>query len=446
MYKLSILIPSNRPDKLDRFVESLSDNAYDFNQIQLVILVDDDKKSIERIGNLVIIHHVPESPLCMGKLNELCYLQADAEWIMLGNDDLFCKTMYWDEKIIDRLSTAGKYDLFWINDELFCDRLSCFPIFNKQLAATINLFPCEYRRYKIDDTLFEVVPASHRFYLNEIVMAHEDKGTYHETVDQVAANFDVNLWILKERERTAQSIAIYDKLIDPNVRVLIGISTGEIARRADFYDHMDMLSLPANTMKITMHGQSPAKARNLIIEQALEHGFSHVLLVDDDMVFKPNFLKQLLSHNLDAVCGLYYSRNYPHYPLVFDYFKDNQAHFYYLQSFDKGLIPIVAAGLGAVLFKTDVFSKLEKPWVRLGELAADEWCDDIGFYLRMHRTGVKLFCDLDAYVGHQGCMTIWPDKANGHWMTSYHTNGSSVVSFPAAAPLVTEPVKELVEA
>src|SRR5688572_5624514 len=101
-------------------------------------------------------------------------------------------------------------------------------------------------------------------------------------------------------------------------KVLVGIVTGEYARRADFYDYYNLLEKPENCMVLLCHDRSPAKGRNLVIEAALEHNCSHVLFIDDDMAFKSHALMQLLEHDVDIVSGLYFSRSFPHQPLIFD--------------------------------------------------------------------------------------------------------------------------------
>jgi organic radical activating enzyme len=220
-----------------------------------------------------------------------------------------------------------------------------------------------------------------------------------------------------------------------NMKILIGVPTSEMARRADFYDYFNMLNKPDGTMMTFAHGQSPARNRNLIIDQALENDCTHILFIDDDTAFKPNMLSQLLAHDKDIVTGLYLMRNYPHQPIIFDYAdEEGRCTHHWLHDGKKGLVEIVASGLGACLIKTDVFRALDKPYVRLGELEKDHWCDDIGFFRRVREAGFKLYCDLDCLVGHMASVTVWPNPIDGKWMTSYESNGEASVSFPQVIP------------
>jgi len=222
-------------------------------------------------------------------------------------------------------------------------------------------------------------------------------------------------------------------------KVLIGVPTAEVGRKATFQDHLGQIDMPQGTIIAQVHGQSPARNRNIIIEQALAHDCSHILFIDDDTVPPTNILSKLLAHNKDIVTGLYLMRNYPHKPIIFDYVnKIGECRNHYPQDTETGLIEIVNCGLGAVLIKTEVFKKVEKPWIRLGELDVDHWSDDIGFFNRCRAAGYKLYCDLSVEVGHTGFVTIMPEYRDGKWFTSYYTDGEGKVGFPSIKPTLEE--------
>lgn len=220
-------------------------------------------------------------------------------------------------------------------------------------------------------------------------------------------------------------------------KVLIGVSTGEYARRADFYDYFNLLN-KGNSLVILAHDRSPAHNRNIIVEQAFEHNCTHVLFVDDDMTFDADALDKLVKHDVDIVSGLYLRRDYPHQPLIFDSLDDEgRALYSYLDGELSGLLPIEAAGLGFCLVNLNVFKKMQKPWVRLGELDPAQWCDDIGFFFRAKKeANAKVFCDTSVLCGHIGTVIIRPvwDKATKSWMTGYDTNGKGMIQTPQLNP------------
>ena len=217
-------------------------------------------------------------------------------------------------------------------------------------------------------------------------------------------------------------------------KVLIGLSTMEHMRRAEFIQYLLGLEKPNGHLLTTVHGQSPAEARNVIIKQALQYDCTHVFFMDDDMAFPPDTLMRLLKHDLDVVTGLYLMRSYPHFPCIFDEaFPDGKCKFAFLSPETKGVIPIVNCGLGAVLIKTEVFKAMKEPWVTLGEIDPTGWCDDVAFFNRVRKAGFKMFCDTDVRVGHMTVITMFPTQQGDTWYTEYkHPQGN--VLLPQMAP------------
>lgn len=241
--------------------------------------------------------------------------------------------------------------------------------------------------------------------------------------------------ILKTVHRATDYVANgVEQMENPELKILIGVPTAEYARRADFYDYFNALDKPNGTIITMSHGQSPARNRNLIIRQALDHNCTHVFFLDDDVAFRQDLLTNLLKHDKDLVTGLYLMRNFPHRPIIFDWANEKgECAFKPLDDTEYGLVPIRAAGLGACLIKTSVFKKLDElmlsvdkhgikdRWVTLGELDTDHWCDDISFYNRCAKAGIEMYCDMNSLVGHIASVIVWPDVINNEWMTTYDT-------------------------
>ncbi len=459
--KLSILIPSNRPEGLTNFLNSLAENTNKKDDIEIVVLIDAPTDLIEK-GQLIngfsltLIHKVPEKPLIMGNLNHACYEQATGDWIMLGNDDILCKTKGWDD-IVRATMDAHEDELVLIypNDEMFGDKLACFPIISRKLIDLVDLFPMPYHRYKIDDTIFYLMPPSRRIYLENVIFTHLNSDLNPKTegyrlpdgkiypIDIEVASIDNKIWESEHSRRVDMFDKLNTALGIPKRKVLIGIITDEYARRADFYDYYNILTKPIDTVAFFCHARSPAKGRNIIIDAAIAQGCSHILFVDDDMAYQPDLLMKLLDNDLDIVSGLYLSRAYPHEPFAFDVAdEDGACQPMYLVGGEPRIVPIVAAGFGFLLVKTSIFTKLEKPYVRLGELNNEEWCDDIGFFKRVREAGIKSYVDTTVCVGHMGTMIVWPNKgADGKWYTGYDTSGRGAINTPQITPEILEAQK-----
>jgi hypothetical protein len=229
-------------------------------------------------------------------------------------------------------------------------------------------------------------------------------------------------------------------------RVMIAVPTLEYARRADFYDYVNMIdkNIPDTEVGQTFaHGQSPARNRNTMIEIALKNNFTHMLFLDDDVVPRPDIIKKLLAHDVDIVTGLYLMRSHPHLPILFDEsFTNGSCRFSILHPGLKGLVQVKNTGLGAALIKTDVFKRMsdDLPWIRLGQCEKDHWCDDIDFFNRARDIyGYKIWCDLECPVGHMLSATIFPmRKEDGTWVTAATFDQKNIFELPQHIPTPEE--------
>ena len=442
MKKLSILIPSKRPQGLENFINSLKRTTKNYDKLELVILLD-GVAGLDFSGNSKIIHFPPGQ--IISRLLEECYDYSMGDWILIANDDVIMETQGWDE-ILER--EIAKYPdqiaLFWPDDNMLKEKLCCFPIFSrKALEIAQDFWPMPYRRYKIDDTLMEIFPASRRIYLPEIKLKHlNDEGTegFHlgdgriYPIDREIAEHDNAHWEIQRLTRMLMKQRLAEAVGEMQEnKVFIGVPTMGFSRNDSFYDYYNQIDRPVGTIQSFARGQSPAANRNLMIRQAMEHNCSHILFLDDDIAPPPDILNKLISHDKDVVTALYLMREYPHLPIVFDESNEEKgsALNYELEPGNQGLVEITNCGLGAVLIKTKVFEKLEQPWIRLGQLKKDEWGDDIEFFNRVRRAGFRMYCDLSVHVGHFGNVIVRPMvHTDGSWLISYNTNGSETVVFP----------------
>ncbi len=220
------------------------------------------------------------------------------------------------------------------------------------------------------------------------------------------------------------------------MKILIGILTGEYARRADFYDYFNLMSKPSDVLCLMCHDRSPARGRNIIVEQALLNNCTHILFIDDDMAYKPGALNQLLEHDQDIVSGLYFSRMYPFQPLIFDAIEEKGFRTRFLHGDEPRLLKIVGAGMGFCLVKMSVFQRMEKPWFRLGELDSEHWCDDTGFFKRANEAGINVYCDTECRIGHMGTQVVWPVRDGDKWFSGMESGSGKLLKTPQLVPEV----------
>lgn len=144
------------------------------------------------------------------------------------------------------------------------------------------------------------------------------------------------------------------------------------------------------------------RARQLAVEMAVKHDFTHLLFLDDDMVFPPSLIDQLKSGDHDVV-GVNYVRKDAKNPSPLTHGINGNA----VSSVDKvGVQEVGWIGFGAVLIKVAAVKDIPSP------LFEQRWMDDrkdfIGedFYFcgKVRAHGIKIHVDHDASqeVSHIG--------------------------------------------
>lgn len=214
----------------------------------------------------------------------------------------------------------------------------------------------------------------------------------------------------------------------------IGVSAAETARFTDFWDSFVHIATPPETrLEIRVgRGANIARNRNGLTELALQLGADWAWFVDDDQVFAPDALAQLLSHDRDVVSGLYVARDFPFKAQIFDR-EDGQGRVAHrlFEPGDTGLVRVLAAGAGSLLVRRRVLEALTPPYWTLGQIAKDEWGDDLDFCRRVRAAGFDIYCDLDCPVGHKIQATLWPQRTPQGWVTTLVASNQPIAHFPS---------------
>lgn len=147
-------------------------------------------------------------------------------------------------------------------------------------------------------------------------------------------------------------------------------------------------------------------ARDQAAKMALEHDCDYLFMVDDDMICPDDLFERLYAHNVDIVAPLAFTRNYPHKPVMYSCLdgydpvarKDYMSN-YVVQNYPKNkLVECDAVGFGAVLIKTDVIRKMEKPYFQ----STCGTGEDILFCYKAKKVGARVFMDTATKLGHLG--------------------------------------------
>ena len=130
------------------------------------------------------------------------------------------------------------------------------------------------------------------------------------------------------------------------------------------------------------------KARNFLVQEALDFNSDYIVFLDDDNIVPFDFIQQLLDTN-EPIIGLNYSLKKPYYESAHLMSNGKQ---YPIPTDSKGLVSVNRCfALGASLIKREVFEKIGFPWFQ-------EWTDDNK--LESHQTfedGTKISYTDDAF-------------------------------------------------
>ncbi len=150
---------------------------------------------------------------------------------------------------------------------------------------------------------------------------------------------------------------------------------------------------------------------NKLIASAQEHGATHFMSIDTDMIFPTSGIIRLLDHDKDIVGAAYNARGNPtagnpmQTVIKMADAKGNPINAS-ADAMPKHLFKCSGLGLGFTLIKMSVFDKLEKPYFRDFESPEGEHhTEDIEFCNKAMKAGFDIWCSPTIKIGHIGTYT-----------------------------------------
>ena len=134
--------------------------------------------------------------------------------------------------------------------------------------------------------------------------------------------------------------------------------------------------------------------RTKIVEEFLKYPqFSHLLWIDSDQTFSPDFLDKLLSYDKDIVAAISKVRSGENYN-VYEYDKETKLYRPLKLEKEEGLIKVDAVGMGMMLVKRKVFECIRR-------IEADKAkSEDIVFCERAKELNFEIWADTSLKLGH----------------------------------------------
>lgn len=144
-------------------------------------------------------------------------------------------------------------------------------------------------------------------------------------------------------------------------------------------------------------------AREDIVRNAIDNGFTHVFFLDSDMDAPPDIINKLIERDKDIVSGMAFKRVYPFEPCFYDRIEvidGGRKSLHICRDWEKdSLVEVVGVGMACCMIKIEVFKKLYENIDKLF-FPRDETGEDIGFCQLATNAGYKIYVDTSIDVGH----------------------------------------------
>jgi hypothetical protein len=143
--------------------------------------------------------------------------------------------------------------------------------------------------------------------------------------------------------------------------------------------------------------------REQLAHRAIEAGMTHLMFLDDDMVFEPQILDVMLGRRQPVVCTNYLIKTDAKDSFVAVGLKGNRVA---TTEKSRGIVPVAYSGFGVSVFEIAVFKTTPQPWFLPKFIAETNsyTTEDNPFYERVREAGYKVYLDQDAskLVSHLG--------------------------------------------
>lgn len=191
------------------------------------------------------------------------------------------------------------------------------------------------------------------------------------------------------------------KLKVSNFKFGIGIPTNFPFVASSFFDSFIQMDRPTFVYIPAKNGPIES-LRNQMVENALQAGCTHLIMMDADQVYPKDTIPRLLAHNLPIVHAVVH-RRYPPFDSIL--YEGALNGFTNKTDYKDGdLIEVDACGTGCVLYQTKIFQEMDPPWFEFVQNPDKEKGgvvgEDIWFCHKARKMGYKIMVDTSVKVGH----------------------------------------------
>ena len=382
--KISVIIPVVRPESAKRCIDSINKHL---PGAEIVSRID-----TERIG--------------CPKMVNLLTKEATREWVMFLGDDT--ELLDGSESSIENAINEIGWGVIGLNTQP--GNPKAHWIAHRKMLGILPenvFFSEEYEHCWCDDELFDIANEHGKwFFAEDARVKHHhpvNQGTvdhfYEESYSANRCKHDKTVYYKRKRARKKGGVAVGFPLVDDMVPV-------------QFFTSFACMEKPDQyTLLVPQFPHGPwtgslADARNSLVQQALDEGCSHLLMLDTDQIYPTDTLKKLMSHGKD-VCGVRVHRRWMPFDPIF--LRGDIGTYQSVpddEMYSGDLIQVDATGTGCLLFDMDVFLKVNQPWFEFTMKDGKPVGEDILFCSKARKEGVNIFIDTSIEVGHLTTMVV----------------------------------------
>jgi len=184
------------------------------------------------------------------------------------------------------------------------------------------------------------------------------------------------------------------------VKICLGLPTNRGIKPKTAQSLLEMvLNTPANFHTVvSTKGYNTAENRNYITAQAVKANCTHLLLLDDDMVYTPDGINDLLKHKKEVIGAKYSVRRFV------DEGINHEVIEYGEEKSDTEIFKCMALGGGLLLIDLSIIPSLKTPlfWYKVHDIGMVEMSNDWWFCERAREAGYDIWCDPTIKLGHIG--------------------------------------------
>lgn len=191
------------------------------------------------------------------------------------------------------------------------------------------------------------------------------------------------------------------------INILIAVPTFENIS-PDTFRSIYNLEVPENvkTCFEFVRGYDCARARNKIINIALDNEYDYILMVDSDIVLPKKTLVYAIEGNPDFILGVYPRKSEPTKTEIFndtkyDFAPSSRWSISELKNFPSTRIEIKGGGFGCAFIKTSMLEKMKYPYFNYVNYEdGDFLSEDLYFCVNAKNNGFKIYVDTRILCSH----------------------------------------------